>query len=153
MNKRLAITIIVVAMAAMTAPAALAQDAGFSGGFSYGPPAVDPDGEYIEDQWIQQGVSFDDLRLDGRVTLTANSGQLDEEGLYRYSFRIETDEGAWQGESVAGFTFEDGTFATAVHLFTGEGAYEGLVAVAEVGNDGGHFSLRGRIVEGPFPEL
>lgn len=152
MNKRLAI-IIVVAMAALTAPAALARSDGFSGSFSYGPPAVSEDGQVIENQWIQQGVSFDDPRLDGRVTLTANSDQLDEEGLYRYSFRIETDDGAWQGEPVAGFTFEDGTFATSVHLLTGEDAYEGLVAVAELGNDGHNFSLRGRVVEGPFPEL
>ena len=153
MNKRLTITFIVLAMAALTAPASLARGDGFSGGFSYGPPAVDVDGEDIENQWIQQGVSFDDPRLNGSVTLTANSDQLSNDGLYRYSFRIETYEGAWQGEPVAGFTFEDGTFATSVHLLTGEGAYEGLAAVAEVELDSQHFSVRGRVVEGPFPEL
>ena len=156
MNKRPAIivTAVVLVLAALTVPSVLARSDGFSGGFSYGPPVGGENGEIIENQWTQQGVSFDDPRLDGRVTLTANSDQLDDEGLYRYSFRIETDEGAWQGEPVAGFTFDDGTYATAVHLFIGEGAYEGLAAVAEVGNDGHHnFSLRGRIVEGPFPEL
>jgi len=153
MNRDLTFAITVVMLVALMAPAALARSDGFSGGFSYGPPAGGENGEIIENQWTQQGVSFDDPRLDGRVTLTANSDQLDEDGLYRYSFRIETDEGAWQGEPVAGFTFDDGTYATSVHLLTGEGAYEGLVSVAEVGNDGHSFSVRGRIVEGPFPEL
>lgn len=153
MNKRIAALLTTIALTMMTTPIALAQDDGFSGGFNYGPPRIGVDGQEVENQWTQTFVTFDDARLDGEVTLTANSDQLDDDGLYRYSFRIETDEGAWQGEPVAGFTFDDGGFATAVHLLEGEGAYEGLVAVAEVGLAGGHFSLRGRVVDGPFPEL
>lgn len=153
MNKRIAILLTTIVLAVLTAPVVLAQDDGFSGGFSYGPPVTGDDGQDIENQWVQQGVIFDDPRLDGNVTLTANSDQLSNDGLYRYSFRIETDEGTWQGEPVAGFKFEDGSFATAVHLLNGEGAYEGLVAVAEVGLAGQRFSVRGRVVEGPFPEL
>lgn len=153
MNKRISIALTTIMLTALAAPTALAQDDAFSGGFNYGPEALDEDGEYLENQWLQTAVTFDDPRLAGSVMLTANSDQLEADGLYRYSFRIETEEGAWQGEPVAGFVFDDGTFATSVHLLAGEGDYEGSVAVAEIGLAGGHFSVRGRIVEGPFPEL
>jgi hypothetical protein len=153
MNKQIATVLTTIVLTVMTAPIVLAQDDGFSGGFNYGPPVIGDDGQEIEGQWAQVAVTFDDPRLDGEVTLTANSDQLDDDGLYRYSFRIETEEGAWQGEPVAGFTFDDGSFATAVHLLDGEGAYDGLVAVAEVRLAGGRFSLHGRVVDGPFPEL
>mgnify|MGYP001818853595 CR=1 FL=1 len=153
MHKKTSIVLSTLLLTALLTPATLGQDDAFSGGFSYGPPQTDESGDDVENQWIQTSVVFDDPRLYGTVTLTANSDQLEEDGVYRYSFRIENDEGAWQGEPVAGFTFGDGTTATSVHLLVGEGAYEGSVAVAEIGLANTRFSVRGRIVEGPFPEL
>ncbi|MEX1346073.1 MAG: hypothetical protein AB1Z63_15525 [Candidatus Limnocylindrales bacterium] len=40
-----------------------------------------------------------------------------------------------------------------VHLFTGEGAYEGMYAVATIDLEFGAIVVRGYVVHGGFPEL
>ena len=85
--------------------------------------------------------------------MVANSDHIPK-GIYRYQLNITTDEGAWIGDPVPGIlTNGSDTGAPSVHLFTGEGAYEGLSAVATVALEGGAFTLEGYVLHGGFPEL
>jgi hypothetical protein len=128
------------------APATSAASEDFTGSFHWGPD-IGPN------QWQQVSVEFSDPRLQGRVVMTANPDQLEEDGVYVYSFRIENDDGAWQGQPVPGVQFDGAEYGVAVHRLDGEGAYEGLSAVAEVTLTGNAFQLRGLILAGPFPKL
>jgi hypothetical protein len=130
----------------MVAPAASAASDEFTGSFSWGP-------ESGEGQWEQASVEFTDPRLQGRVVMTANPEQIEDDGVYVYSFRIENEDGAWQGEPVTGVQFNGAEYGTSVHLLAGEGVYEGLSAVAEVSLAANTFQLRGLILDVPIPEL
>jgi uncharacterized cupredoxin-like copper-binding protein len=144
MKKRMTAAVLTAMMLAVPAAASASEE--FTGSFIWGDPLS-------EDQWEQTAVVFDDPRLMGSVVMTANPEQIEDDGVYRYSFHIENDAGAWQGDVVPGVQFDSTEYGTAVHVLTGEGAYEGLSAVAEVGLHGNTFRLRGLIVDAPMPEL
>lgn len=131
-------------------PAVTVEDELFTGAFNYGPPYVDDDGNEVDGMWDLQVIGFSDPRFQGQVIMTANSDELADD-IYSNSFRIVTDDGAWQGDPVPGFMITSATGATSVHLLKGEGAYEGQYAVVEVKLSSGAFRVQGRIVHGEFP--
>ena len=67
-----------------------------------------------------------------------------------WTHRIENDEGAWQG-SLQGIDFNDGESLDGPLVLIGEGAYEGLTAVATVEFGGPCPNTRGYIIEGGVP--
>ena len=71
------------------------------------------------------------------------------------AFRIENDEGAWQQRPSVGLTHVDGTSASEVGVFDGEGAYEGLTAVLAIQTDpiAGTWDLHGYILDGGLPPV
>jgi len=85
---------------------------------------------------------------DGYTLASGDEGPL----AYAEGLRIETAEGAWQGEAT-GLTFPDGTRATGALVMTGEGAYEGLTAVLIWTEDACFLDLRGIVMEFPDPPV
>lgn len=97
-----------------------------------------------------------DPRLDGDMILATRSEWLDDYGrtLWHASFRIETDEGAWQEPPRVTLERRDGTGTTNTSALVGEGAYEGLTALVEMTYlPPGVFEMRGVITEDPVPPL
>jgi hypothetical protein len=68
------------------------------------------------------------------------------------TWRIENDEGAWQGSHTSA-GFSDGTFSKATTILNGEGAYEGWTVIWEEQHDGPTctWDVRGVIIEGEVP--
>jgi hypothetical protein len=99
-------------------------------------------------------LEMSDPRLEGTATLEAN---LDDRPsavtLYVAAFRIEGDDGAWQQVPSLHFAGPDGRRSTKTIVFEGNGAYEGLTAVAEMSNTGDILDLRGFILEGEVPPI
>jgi hypothetical protein len=102
--------------------------------------------------------SWSDPRLEGTVTWTKNEDQhLDGSGLTMATVarRIENADGAWQQRPELGVTFPwsiEVAEQTWLHVFDGEGAYEGLIAVTELTcGASGECTQRGFIVDGEFP--
>lgn len=133
-------------------PTLTVEEEMFSGRAVYGPPCLDASGGEIDNCYQMSEPNFDDPRLQGSMRMTANAAYMDQ-GIYRNQFTITTDEGAWVGDSVPGILTWIDTGAPSVHLLKGEGAYDGLYAVATVALDGGAFRWEGYIVHGGFPEL
>jgi hypothetical protein len=69
---------------------------------------------------------------------------------YAVTHRVENDEGAWQG-SLLSMEFPDGDSVDGPIVLTGEGAYEGLSAVAAINFYGACPNTRGYIIEGGVP--
>ena len=128
------------------------EDEMFSGSFAYGDGCDDEAGDEIPNCWQQQGVTFDDPRFQGEVEMRANADYTDQ-GIYLNQFTITTDDGAWVGEPVPGILTNPDDGAPSIHLFTGEGAYDGLHAVATVDLNYGAFVVEGYVVHGGFPQL
>lgn len=137
---------------AAEAPMISVEEESYSGMFAYGPGCVGDGGVEIEKCWEMSGVTFSDPRFQGSVTMLANPDYTDQD-IYRNQFTITTDEGVWRGDPVPGILTGTDTGAPSVHLFTGEGAYDGLYSVATVELTSGVFYLAGRVVDGGFPEL
>ena len=106
--------------------------------------------------WRQSLRDVSDPRLDGTVyfadnsddyTLPGNGGGL---SFGANTFRIENDEGAWQG-SAQNLAFPDGTVVTGPYVMVGEGAYEGLTASFTWPDDEDGNCMRGYIIEGTTP--
>jgi hypothetical protein len=102
--------------------------------------------------WQSTVSGVSDPRLEGTWY---NSVDKDEyspgPGLYAVTHRVENDEGAWQGSHVI-LGFPDGEEAAGPVVMTGEGAYEGLAAVAMIGfGEAPCPNTRGYIVEGSVP--
>ena len=130
----------------------LAVPAEFSGHLTYTGSAPGP---------RSYGYRWDELsdpRLDGEVVLAVTSrGLSGYPGLvWHASFRIVTEEGAW--EEVPNLTLEytDGTASTRTSALIGEGAYEGLTAITELtyipNNPFSSFDVRGVIVADELPD-
>jgi hypothetical protein len=95
-----------------------------------------------------------DPRLEGRVRLSYR--EVRPGGGFRVwheAFRIDTDEGAWQERPAYNLTFPEHVAARRVGVLDGEGAYEGLLVVAEFWYDrsAGIWDVRGVIYEGDLP--
>jgi hypothetical protein len=104
--------------------------------------------------WAYATEEMTDPRLDGSISLTGNRSALDDKDseLWSSVFRIENEEGAW--EEVPGLLvrFDEATASVRTGLFMGEGAYKGLVAVAELAWDlsgpSSAFDVRGVVLDG-----
>ena len=72
-----------------------------------------------------------------------------------FTYRIENDEGAWEGSAVM-LNWPDGTTYVGPMVMTGEGAYEGLTAIIAFDGDTfweGDCVVSGYIIEGSIPAL
>lgn len=135
------------------APAIAVEEQMFTGSFAYGLGCTDDTtGAEIDGCWNQSGVIFNDPRFQGKVEMRANADHQDQ-GIYVNQFTIITDEGSWVGDPVPGILASPGDGVPSVHLFAGEGAYDGLHAVATVDLQDGVFLVDGYVVHGGFPEL
>lgn len=103
--------------------------------------------------WAQTVVTTSDPRIEGRVTISYDG---DEYGPALSSgavtWRIENDEGAWQGSYPTFDLGQDVSVETVV--LTGEGAYEGLTIIWEQTRDWStsRWEVRGVIFPGPPPD-
>lgn len=142
----------------------------FSGRVTCGPP-IGPDGmgsettvdvgdeglvltRYRGGTW-RQTIDVSDPRLEGAIYQRWESdGYAVPDGeagptVAAATWRIENDEGAWQGGQTE-LVLADGTQLQSLTTLTGEGAYEGLTALMGVVGfeDGCIADIRGVIVEG-----
>ncbi len=104
--------------------------------------------------WVDETT---DPRLDGTINLVHNTAVYSGVRLSTGYFPIENDDGAWQERptSVIRLTGEM-TVRPATAIFDGEGAYEGLIAAAEVAYVDPHYDVQGAIFEAtvpPAPEI
>jgi hypothetical protein len=124
-----------------------------------------PDGEMTITRgrgttWRLQVSDVSDPRLDGAwyVSIDGDEYTLPQGGpgpsVATWTFRIETDEGAWQG-SFVGVGVPGLETVGAQYALIGEGAYEGLTAVAvdlaDDCPDPRNPNTRGYIIEGGVP--
>lgn len=98
--------------------------------------------------------TMSDPRLEGEVTTKFSvdfySGEFADLNIGSSAFSIENDEGAWRERFQLGGGFPWGSeSAQGFSVLDGEGAYEGLLAVLEVGD--GEGGIRGFIFDGEFP--
>ena len=113
---------------------------------------VETVGGHIESRgqaWAPAIGDMSDPRLDGRLTYSSNVDAYGAPGedlsLGMATYRIETDEGAWEG-STPFLDTDDSPTSTIV--LTGEGAYDGLYAVMGTDWD----AIVGYIFSTPPPE-
>lgn len=86
--------------------------------------------------WAYLAEEISEPRFDGRISIVGNESVLSNgASVWSSAFRVENDEGAWQEVPAPLLRFDHATASTRTGLFEGEGAYEGLVAVAELGWD------------------
>jgi hypothetical protein len=102
--------------------------------------------------WGYVTREMSDPRLDGSVSITGNESVLSNgTDIWSSAFRIENDQGSWQEVPWLLMDFGDDSTTTRTGLFMGEGAYEGLVAVAELAWDrsgmDSAFDVRGIVLD------
>ena len=144
--------------------------------------ATTAEGDLIRREWRGAELSVNvqgtsDPRLDGRIAVSFNSDeyliasgetpwQLSEvepdefpNGVVASSFRLTNTDGSWRGSRYQNW-YADGDSSTTTAIYTGEGAYEGLIAVMEMDYDELNpvcaWDVHGYIIEGqvpPTPEL
>jgi hypothetical protein len=127
----------------------------------------------VRGAWFQPTVDeMSDPRLEGTITISLSSDRyyypdLDVEDaptLMRWSVRIETDEGAWQGSAPDAHLPGGLTQGWGLFMLEGEGAYEGLTASVWTKLDEASCScwshgprcmwdVRGLIFEGDMPPV
>jgi hypothetical protein len=157
------------------APGAATSDAGltrpveFTGHIVCGPevrtgmtdiPLSDSDTSVAHSRgWAwQPSATMSEPRLEGTYSYAYDDDQYRTEGLMSVpsvgwgTWRIENDEGAWQG-SHPNIGFADGTYSKATTVLIGEGAYEGLTAIWEGQHDGPAcaWDVRGLIIQVDMP--
>jgi hypothetical protein len=136
---------------------------GFTGQMSFGPQtgsgaegSVDGHTETRGNVFAPSVVHMSDERLVGTVTLTLDvddypaSGTGEEVSLRARTWRIENDEGAWEGPDFI-LSLPQGSISTTSGVLTGEGAYEGLLAAWQISPAGGGWDVEGFIVRGDTP--
>ena len=105
----------------------------------------------------QPSATMSDPRLEGTYYISYDDDAYTYPGatfdrLGTGTWRIENEEGAWQGSYTnAGLT--DGTMTTATSVLIGEGAYAGLSVFWETSGDWNActWDVRGLIIEGEVP--
>ena len=133
----------------------------FTGTTSFGPcsggqtSTVDEDGVVMERaegrSCINPSSGFADPRLQGQFRVWQNNDAFPG-GLHLFmtGFSMHDDEGAWIQRPSLALNHPDGTNATKVIVMEGEGAYDGLVVVADLAWDpsgvGSVFDVRGYIL-------
>ena len=97
-------------------------------------------------------TSASDPRLEGAVTIAANSNQYSGgPEVWNYAFRIENDGGAWQQSPTIDLATGPDDLNTTTGVMIGEGGYDGLVAVFDNLEQGQTWTLHGYIIEGELP--
>ncbi len=101
-------------------------------------------------------LEMSDPRLDGEVTVSYNQDWYEDLGVvvYNSSFRIDNDQGAWVERPGLVMRFPDDAPSAKTTVLVGEGAYDGLIAIAEIDWQSwntGIFDIRGVIVAGTAP--
>jgi hypothetical protein len=120
-----------------------------------------PDGEMTITRgrgatWRLSVSDVSDPRLDGTWYASLDGDQytlpqgVPGPGVSTWTTRIENDEGAWQGSTVT-VEFPDGESLRGPLVLTGEGAYEGLTAVAIELDEDVCPNSRGYIINGAVP--
>ena len=134
----------------------------FTGTTSFGPcsggqtSTVDEDGVVMERaegrSCINPSSGFADPRLQGQFRVWQNNDAFPG-GLHLFmtGFSMHDDEGAWIQRPSLALNHPDGTNATKVIVMEGEGAYDGLTLVAEVGLTGGRWDWHGYIIDRELP--
>jgi hypothetical protein len=117
---------------------------------------VDPFHE-IGGQWRFEVASTSDPRFDGTVVYEYNDDlyrSLDLQ-VHHSEFHVTTEDGSWHERAAAILGHPDLRPSTRTGVFDGAGAYDGLVAVAELTWEPGAqtWDVRGYIVAGGFPPL
>jgi hypothetical protein len=155
------------------APAAQASDpslrqaddgppGGFTGRLRYAGPlssSIDAAVAPMGSRYRYRVEEMSDARLDGDYVLavTASTVRFADgyEPLWYGSFRIENEDGAWQEMPSLTLQYPDETASTRTSALIGEGAYEGLVAIAELTYHpvGIEFDLQGVVVDGELPPM
>ena len=98
----------------------------------------------------QVDEAFSDPRLEGDYYVWQNNDvHAGGPEIYATAFSFINDEGAWRG--VPDIVLPEESSSTQV--LVGEGAYEGLSAIAAVDLDGSVWSWHGWIIEGGLPPL
>ena len=102
--------------------------------------------------WAYVAEQMSDPRLDGLIALSGNGSEFaDGPAVWNSAFRIVNDLGSWQEVPGWLLNFGDETASTRTGLLVGEGAYEGLVVVADLAWDpsgvGSAFDVRGYILD------
>ena len=175
--KTTTIAILAVGLLAGSAVGVAAQDEGaapvqFTGIVDCGPQIAGgtsetvqvPMGESVMTVLVRRGNTWQpsarevsDPRLEGRYTISYDTdayyppGVVGSTDVGAGTWRIENDEGAWQGSyHIAGI---DGGDVTVTVPLIGEGAYAGLFAIVESAYDSAACSWdwRGLIVDGELP--
>lgn len=106
----------------------------------------------------QTPATMSDPRLEGTYHFSYDDDQYRTKGVTTVpsvgtgTWRIENEEGAWQG-SHPSIGFSDGTYSRATTILRGEGAYEGLTVIWEEQHDYAActWAVRGIIIEGDVP--
>lgn len=133
----------------------------FSGRLLYGPQTLAGTDTVVEGRTEARGNVFrtpvatmSDPRLHGSVTRTNNIDIYDDPPIWTWQalWRIETEEGAWQGVETP-LVFTDGSRSTTTVILVGEGAYDGLIALTEFDHAGEAWDLRGVIIDGEMPPV
>lgn len=119
-------------------------------------------GDHLERRggaWTPTATEMSDPRLVGDYTISESSNVYGAPAsamhtLLSGTWRIETEEGAWEASYTA-VGFPDGTYSTVTTSLVGEGAYAGLFAVWEasyLGDAACAWDIRGVIFPAAPPE-
>jgi hypothetical protein len=129
----------------------------FSGKISFGPcsgaetvEGVPGKVVYRGEHYCNPGVvePFSDPRLEGTYYVWPyHDAHLGGPEIWASAFTITNDEGAWRG--IPAISISD----TGTEILVGEGAYDGLTAIAEVTLNGTIWDWHGWIIEGDLPPL
>ena len=93
--------------------------------------------------------AFSDARLDGDATIWWNDDTYaDGVRVEHGGFTITNDEGSWEQIPDINVVFPDGTGTTRTSVFVGQGAYEGLTAIAEIALADAVWTFEGVILDG-----
>ena len=99
-------------------------------------------------------VPFDDPRLQGEIVLWRNWDRHIDGPTVTYSnFTIEDDTGAWHQIPGVSLHFPDRSHSVVTYVFEGRGAYDGLLAIAEIALEADVWTWHGWIIDSDLPPV
>lgn len=123
---------------------------------AWGVDGVDPLHE-IDGEWLYEVISTSDARFDGEVTYAYNNDRYRSLDLqvHHSEFHLTNDEGSWHERPAAMLGYPDLRPSTRTGVFDGAGAYDGLVAVAQLTWDPSAqtWDVDGFVIAGGYPPL
>ena len=102
--------------------------------------------------WVFRSAEMSDPRLQGVVTHSHNVESAGDFRIFSSVWRIENEDGAWEGPEHTVILPGEGRTMSSVVLI-GEGDYEGLTALAEFTFVGYSKDVRGVIIDGGLPPI